>query len=310
MIDIKPARKNGGSKMVLGQESAPAVQALPSVARPAGDPEERLKAVAGVPTGIRLARIVLEAWHVAAGRPENAQKLDKDVNAIDRKLKLGWVNAENYEEIVSAASYLPPEKGDERDIRRLLRSIGDQEGMDKARTAKNNRPEPYEYSYKSRLANTEDVLSLLGFEDYELRGDELSAVKTLQAFQPSVVERMRDRTRAFLGYDEVLPSDVVRVGRKRIDMMSATGATGVQQGRAATAALSENLVECDVLAENMLYDGSSTTDEIIAFHQLIPVGYWKAVERLVIERDVEPREAYGLLEEEWPGIDPLKETRS
>lgn len=169
--------------------------------------------------------------------------------------------------------------------------------------------------------NETDLLARYGHDANDPRA--LAAVRKLTGLTDDELQAADTHTRLWLGLsdtDTLRASAVVKFGRhfrndpdNRLDVQDYRDATkilnsvprggfktSVEQGRWSTAVQAQIKIECDEVAENMLYRGrGSTLEEVVHAHMRYPLTYWLNVEELIVQQDLDRLDAYDVLEEKW-----------
>ena len=247
-------------------------------------------------------------------------KRDNDLDSISlEKLDSSlseWKNAPDHqiETLVRSAVYLSPRFDDSDDIDRLISVFESPQSRKEASNKMNDLTmKPYYYDDSNTMQEKiEKVMIKLDLKDFNSLSDkDQSSLAALALLNSDDVDTMIDiAVNSFP--DRVMPSDVVLVGKDIKSLYPATSDDNVFRHKTNRKSKDKNYIagrndennlfsdsmEADLDASLMILDGYAEED-IIAFHNDVPKGYWKDVLEKVSEGHDDLNEIYDLLDKKY-----------
>ena len=227
-----------------------------------------------------------------------------------------WKNAPEHqiETLVRSAVYLSPRFDDNDDVERLVSVFESSQSRKEANNKLNDiTVQPYYYDCSNTMQDSiEKVMRKLDLEDFNALSDkDQSSLASLSLLNSEDLDTMIEIARNSFP-DKVMPSDVVLVGRDIKSLYPATSDDNVFQyksnrrskdkdyiaGRNEENNLFSDSMEADIEASLMILEGYAEED-IIAFHNDAPKGYWKDVLEKVSEGHDNISEIYDVLDKEY-----------
>lgn len=254
-----------------------------------------------------------DLWCKVSKREKDLQSIS--LEKLDSSLS-DWKNAPEHqiETLVRSAVYLAPRFDDSDDIDRLISVFESPQSRKEASNKMNDLTiQPYYYDDSTTMQEKiEIVMNKLDLDDFNSLSDkDQSSLAALSLLNSEDVDHMIDiAVNSFP--DKVMPSDVVMVGKDIKSLYPATSDDNVFRykvnrkskdknyiaGRDEEDNLFSDSMEADIDASAMILEGYSEED-IIAFHNDVPKGYWKDVLVKVSEGHDDLNEVYDLLDKKY-----------
>lgn len=296
---IKAARKQSGGMSINGGAPVPG-------SRPSGRGATQGK------TKRSLAMEIWSAWVSATARPDDEPD-KKIMSSLQRCVADSRVSSAG--DFAYLASYMTPE-GDRDDVKRLHGVLRSTKKREEARMLAGSSEQPILYSPGESGISMERLCELTGsLPVTEWNDDDIAAANKLRWMTEKTILGMAATTRTVTGYEELLPSDIVAYGKKRIERKPAAQSKkransdgGYSRGESfASKVQSGELIEYDLIAYDKIINGENP-DDVIAFHNMAPAGFWDDVVKQV-QQGATQEEAYANLAGDYPGFNPLSDER-
>lgn len=252
---------------------------------------------AGASDGLKEA---WKEWCKATSRPRQLTP-DKVFATAYKKAVADNVSHDRIMDVVHAASFLPPRPRDPRDTRRFSMALSKPAWVSQGKALAESGAEPvaFQSGEKAKMLPS-DLAELCGTDWSTWPSSEMESAAVLCALEPDEVKKGVRVTKERMGSAEVLPSDVLRkraVWNKDYVAPVKVATRTVHERAATERAELSGLLDLDVAATKMYLKGAKLQD-VMAFHNLAPDGFWQDV-KATVSSGVSLGDAVSLMESKY-----------
>lgn len=256
---------------------------------------------------------VWKAWTKSTDRP--SRPVPDNVARQARKFYEERLSLNDAMRVVSAASYLAPHKKDPSDTGRLVSAMKSKNVRNSALSLMDSgEHSPIMYSTEQAALKTtsSQIAKVCGVPvSLWTQKDHESAGYIAEKCDDDTLKRVAGEVKKHIGEDAVFPSELVRHSKLWTDKsakLSASGRSGrstYSSGETESNVLSSVDTDADPRAGHLLLTGKYQAEDIAKFHNDVPNGYWRAVQK-VMDNDltVTARQAYDMVASSFGGFDP------